>query len=132
MHSDGRHQEQLPDGDELGRPEGIIAIVNVIPDMGALSALSLKDNRLLTAEAGKILSDMLAANTVLKELDLSSNRWYDDGWKGDGPGFSQQLAVGIKDNGALSKLDLSVNRISATEAGMLDATCKAKGVDLAL
>jgi hypothetical protein len=73
--------------------------------MRALSVLSLKNNRLLTKEAGKILSDMFATNTALKELDLSSNNWGNH-WdlKGDGPGFVQELAVGIKDNGTLSKL----------------------------
>ena len=39
--------------------------------MGALTTLILKDNMLLTPEAGKILSGMLAANTVLTELDVS-------------------------------------------------------------
>jgi hypothetical protein len=70
-----------------------------------LSSLVLKDNRLLTAEAGKVLSDMLAANTVLKVLDLSSNNWMKYGHMGDlmgdGPGFAKELAVGISDNGAL-------------------------------
>jgi hypothetical protein len=53
---------------------------------------------------------MLAANTVLKELDVSSNAWQEHGWtKGDGPGFAKELAVGISDNGALTKLDASDN-----------------------
>jgi hypothetical protein len=88
---------------------GIIAIANAIPDMGALSVLSLKDNRLLTAEAGKILSDMVATNTVLKELDLSSNNWKHgfDRLQGDGPGFARELAVGISDNRALSQFTFS-------------------------
>jgi hypothetical protein len=30
---------------------------------------------------------------------------------GDGPGFAQELAVGIKDNGALTKLDARGNDI---------------------
>jgi hypothetical protein len=42
------------------------------------------------------------------------------------------LANAIPDMGALSKLDLSMNRLPATETGMLNATCKAKGIDLAL
>jgi hypothetical protein len=75
-------------------------------DNGALSSLVLKKNRLLTAEAGKILSDMLATNTVLKVLDLSSNNWKEYGTSGDlvgdGPDFAQELAVGISDNGAIS------------------------------
>jgi hypothetical protein len=97
-----------------------------IKDNGALSTLSLKDNRLLTAEAGKILSDMLAANTVLKELDLSSNRWYDRGWKGDGPGFAQQLAVGIKDNGALSSFTFGDKQAVTMTTLMADANFSGK------
>jgi Leucine-rich repeat (LRR) protein len=46
MHSDGRHQELLPEGEELGKPEGIIALADVIPDMGALSSLNLASNGL--------------------------------------------------------------------------------------
>jgi hypothetical protein len=39
---------------------------------------------------------------VLKELDLSDNCV--ESYKGgDGPGFAQELALGIKDNGAMSK-----------------------------
>jgi hypothetical protein len=83
--------------------------------MRALSVLSLKDNRLLTAEAGQILSDMVATNTVLKDLDLSSNNW---GYllidlKGDGPGFAQQLAVGISNNGALSYETVTIDSFVA-------------------
>ena len=50
---------------------------------------------------------MLAANTVLKELDLSDN--LGPGAR-DGAGFAQELAVGIRDNGALSKLITGGNR----------------------
>jgi hypothetical protein len=42
------------------------------------------------------------------------------------------IANAIKDMGALSNLDLSMNDIPAAEADLLNATCKAKGVDLAL
>jgi hypothetical protein len=99
-----------------GKPVGVIAIANALPDMGALSVLSLKANRLLTAEAGQILSDMLATNSVLKELDVSDNNW-DDGVKylGDGPGFARALSVGIKDNGALTDLKISANDIGVCD-----------------
>jgi hypothetical protein len=40
-HTDGREQNENP-----GKPEGIIAIANVIPDMGVLASLNLADNRL--------------------------------------------------------------------------------------
>jgi hypothetical protein len=71
--------------------------------------LSLKENDLGTKEAGKVLGEMLKANSVLKELDLSSNCAYG----GDAPGFAQELAVGIKDNGALTKFDISNNSLFA-------------------
>jgi hypothetical protein len=75
-----------------------------------LTTLILKDNKLLTPEAGKVLSGMLAVNTVLKELDVSSNNWEIWGeMMGDGPGFAKELAVGISDNGALTSLNLAQN-----------------------
>ena len=86
---------------------------------GALSSLSLKNNRLATKEAGRALATALAANSVLKELDLSSNAWeydaYDD-VHADGAGFAQELAVGIKDNGAMTSLNLASNSINAEGA----------------
>jgi hypothetical protein len=78
--------------------------------------LSLKENGLGTKEAGQVLGEMLKANSVLKELDLSSNCVHpDDG--GDAPGFAQELAVGIKDNGALSSLNLSENGLTGPYGG---------------
>jgi hypothetical protein len=125
-HTDGREQKDNP-----GKPEGIIAIANAIPDMGALTTLILKDNKLLTPEAGKVLSDMLAVNTVLKEFDLSGNSWAvyceDLGGglqKGDGPGFAKELAVGISDNVALTKFDISSNDIWAEGGKALAAGLK--------
>jgi hypothetical protein len=73
---------------------------------------------------------MLKANSVLKELDLSSNFVHPmDG--GDAPGFAQELAVGIKDNGALTKLDISSNDIDAEQEGSLQRICAAGGIELA-
>jgi hypothetical protein len=74
-----------------------------VKDNGALSVLSLKKNNLCNQEAGKALSEMLAVNTVLKELDVSENTYY----KCDSAGFTQELAVGISDTGALTKFDIS-------------------------
>jgi hypothetical protein len=103
----GTYLKALPEGHHLG-PMGAIIFADAIKDMGALSVLSLKDNELLTAEAGKILSEMVATNTVLKELDLSSNNFGPSyALKGDGPGFVQEFAVGIRDNGAMMVLNLA-------------------------
>jgi hypothetical protein len=63
--------------------------------------LSLKKNSLCTNEAGKVLGEMLKVNSVLKELDLSDNHG------GDPVGFAQELALGIKDNGAMTRLNIS-------------------------
>jgi hypothetical protein len=102
-------ETELDMSGKMNGTEDAIMLAAEIIDNGALSSLVMKDNKLLTAEAGKILSEMLATNTVLKELDLSSNNWKQYGTAGDlmgdGPGFAQELAVGISDNGALRCVD---------------------------
>jgi hypothetical protein len=109
---------------------GVIALANAIPDMGALSVLSLKKNNLCTKEAGKALGEMLKVNSVLKELDVSSNNWmgghYLDDSQGDGSGFAQELAVGIKDNGAISSINLLKNHIPIKQARELVQIMQAK------
>jgi hypothetical protein len=99
---------------EIGA-EGAVMLAPEIAGNGALLVLSLKDNRLATKESGKALAQALASNSTLKELDVSSNNWMEYGtygrFMGDGPGFAQELAVGIKDNGALSVLNLASNGI---------------------
>jgi hypothetical protein len=82
-------------------------LASELPDKGALSSLSLTKNALLTKEAGKVIGDMLKSNSTLKELDLASNCDNGAGAK-DGPGFAQELADGIKDNGALTLTSLNV------------------------
>jgi hypothetical protein len=83
---------------------GVIALADIIPDMGALSLLSLKKNDLLNKESGKAIADALKGNSVLTELDVSSNFNRRNRSSQDGSEFAQELAAGIKDNGALSKL----------------------------
>jgi Leucine-rich repeat (LRR) protein len=114
-------ETQIPAGEQLATesPVGAIAIANAVKDMGALSSLILKSNRLCTKEAGKALAEMLAANTVLTELDLSDNSG--PGAR-DGPGFAQELAVGIRDNGALTKLILRDNSLVNEQGGKVLST----------
>jgi hypothetical protein len=109
---------------------GVAALADAIPGMGALSMLSLKNNRLATKEGGRALATALAVNSVLKELDLSCNAWDSDSSddeNADGPGFAQELARGIKDNGGgMSVLHLSENSLQADGVqiiceGVLDA-----------
>jgi hypothetical protein len=78
---------------------------------------------------------MIATNTTLKELDISSNNWmggaYNANPQGDGSGFTQELAVGIKDNGALTKLDISNNNIEQGQTlQQITECCSTKGVEL--
>jgi hypothetical protein len=87
--------------------------------------LSLKNNSLGTKEAGKALGEMLKVNSVLKELDLSGNTIsiYEGG---DGPGFAQELALGIKDNGGISSINLLKNHIPVEQAQELVKIMHAK------
>jgi hypothetical protein len=94
--------------------------------------LSLKSNALLNIESGKALADALKGNSVLTELDVSANYNLLNADSRDGPGFAQELAVGIKDNGALSKLDVRDNNIPCAEKALLQGACDANGVSLGL
>jgi hypothetical protein len=90
---------------------GVTALADVIPGMRALTKLVLRNNRLATAEAGEALGEALKGNTVLNELDISSNGW-SARWgevRPDGPGFAEKISKGLAGNGALSKLDASDN-----------------------
>jgi hypothetical protein len=61
-------------------------------------------NELKGAEAGKALGDAIAANTILKELDISGGKY--DCNKCDVE-FVQTFAFGLHDNTALICLDIS-------------------------
>ena len=82
----------------------------------ALTSLNISKNGLLTKEAGKVLGDMLKANSVLKELDVSGSG--EDMWSSekDGPGFAKELAAGVSTNGALTSLNLAGNSLEAEGA----------------
>ncbi len=97
IHEDGRRQKAHP-----GKPEGVIALADAIKNNGVLVSLIMSANALLSKEAGKALAGMLAANSVLTELDVSDNGYDSD--EDDGPGFAQELAVGLGANGALETI----------------------------
>jgi Leucine-rich repeat (LRR) protein len=95
---------------------GAITLVNAITNMGALTSLNMSSNGLLSEEGGTLLGEMLKGNTRLKELDVSSSGEsmpLDAPSNTDGSRFAKELAVGIKDNGALTKFDISSNNIRA-------------------
>ena len=79
-------------------------------------------------ESGKALAEALKHNSVLTALDVSNNTPYTNN---DGPGFAQELAIGIKDNGALTKLNISYNSIEQGEAlRQIIEYCYTKGIKL--
>jgi hypothetical protein len=71
-HADGREQKDHP-----GKPEGVIAIANAIPDMRALSHFDISNNGLYAAGARAIAEGLswqpgLKGNPVV-ELNISGN-----------------------------------------------------------
>ena len=74
----------------------------------------MANNEMATKEAGQALAGALAGNSVLKELDVSGNDWYSNNTdRGDGAGFAQELAVGIRATGAMTSLNLASNYLYA-------------------
>jgi hypothetical protein len=105
-------------------------LASELPDKGALSVLSLKSNN-LRADGGKALAEGLKGNTVITELDISTNALgVDSDYKPDMSGVIA-LANAIKDTGALTKLDISDHNIEQGEALQRIADlCHTKGVEL--
>jgi hypothetical protein len=93
-HADGREQKEDP-----SKPEGIIAIANAIPDMGAMTSLNLASNYICLygnmdgikaiSSAVKVLAIILIP--LLSLSDLSFNCWcllLSPGYGGDDePGY---------------------------------------------
>ena len=90
---------------------------------GALEKLLMGANGIEDADAGKALGDALAANTVLKELDLSSPI----GYRCD-VGFIQTFSAGLGTNGAMKSLNLSENQVPADQLTSIETMCKSKGI----
>jgi hypothetical protein len=76
--------------------------------------LNISGNKLFNsaeqgAAVGKVLGAMLQTNSTLRKLDVSNSMKVLN--SPGGPWFAQELAVGLRDNGALTSLDLSSNCI---------------------
>ena len=121
-HIDGREQKEHPGG----KPDGVTAITNAIPTMGALVKLRMGKNNIATKEAGEALGQALARNSTLKELDISGVIGI------DGPGFAQEIAAGVKKNRALTKLDVSNNSLDVRSERDLKRLCEGKTIRLTL
>ena len=75
-------------------------------------------------QAGKTLAEMLKANSVLKELDLSANVHYRH--YTDGPGFAKELAVGLGANGALETITFGDEKAVTMKTDMTEADFSGK------
>jgi hypothetical protein len=89
-----------------------------------MTRLHLSKNGLLSKEGGRALGDILKANTTLKELEVSgSGNGMEPGVK-DGPGFVTAISEGLAGNMALTKFDISENRLCAEGGKILAAGLK--------
>jgi hypothetical protein len=95
-----------------------------------MSKLNLSENGIITQQAGKALADMLKANSVLTELNISNCADYTG--DSNGPGFAQELAVGISGNGTLTSLNLSSNNLEAEGAKIVAEVIKVNGYAIAV
>jgi hypothetical protein len=113
-------QWEAPSG---STPEGAIALANVIPDMRAMTSLNLASNK-LCADGGKALAKGLKGNTVITELDISSNNLDENSdYEPDMSGVIA-LADAIPDMRALTSLDLSSNWLRAEGAKIVAEAIK--------
>ena len=78
----------------------------------------------IIAAPGKALSDAIAANTVLKELNLANNYLK--------PAFMKEFAVGLSANGAMASLDLRFNSFRTDQQTNLRRICASKNTALKL
>jgi hypothetical protein len=115
--------------------EGAFVVAEYLRDNEVLTRLDISKNTLFDDDStivGKVISDMLAANSTLKELDVSSSAECGRSSKG-GPSFAQALSVGISGNGAISKFTFSGDSPNSKpvtmETSMVEADFSGKGLD---
>jgi Ran GTPase-activating protein (RanGAP) involved in mRNA processing and transport len=121
---EGQEQDEKP-----GKREGIIAIANAIPDMGALAKFDISKNKIM-AEGGKALAAGLKGNQVIIELNIADNLLGWDANLDDDMSCIITLADVIPGMGALIKLDISSNCIGAKQKEDLQHICMASGIEL--
>jgi hypothetical protein len=101
-HSDGRRQNVPPDGT---KPEGVIAIANAMPGMGALLSANLLKNNIPVEQAQELVKIMQSHKTLTTLCGLSGKETeLNMSCKMRGAGDAVMLAPEIIDNGALSKI----------------------------
>jgi hypothetical protein len=116
-------------GQNLGAGDAVLIANDISSDMGALSVLSLKKNRLF-AGGGTALAAGLKGNQGITELDISENYLgQNTGGDADASGITA-IADAIPDMGALSKFTFSGdgNTPVTMETSMIEADFRRKGL----
>jgi len=112
-------------------PAGVIALEGAIKNNRALVKLNMSSNSMASKEAGEALGDMLKANSVLKELDVSNN-FAGCGQTDGGVQLAKGMADGLSANGALTSLDLRHNNLPKNAQAALQRACQGKTLSLVL
>jgi hypothetical protein len=89
--------------------------------MRAMTTLNLSKNQLLSKEGGRVLRNMLKANTILKELDVSSSGHAMHSSQMDATGFATEITEGLAGNGAMTSLNLASNSLGVGGAKIIAA-----------
>jgi hypothetical protein len=122
VHTAGQKQKENP-----GKPMGLIALANVIPDMGAISSVNLLQNKIGIDQA-KALASLLQEHPTLKSL--CGNKGYetklDMSGKMNGAEDAIMLAPEIIDNGAMLKLTFGAKQVVTMTTDMTEANFSGK------
>jgi Ran GTPase-activating protein (RanGAP) involved in mRNA processing and transport len=109
IHVNGREQKEDPGS----KPEGVTALANAIPDMGAMTKLDISYNNLYLAGC-KALTEALSGNKTLVELAVAGNKlgmnW---GASSDNPDLSGVIALANVVPG-MQVLNLSSNALGSS------------------
>jgi hypothetical protein len=93
------------------------------PDNRALTSINISNNKIISdadgKEAGKALGDMLKQNSALKSLDLSSSLVGGISNTSKSLEFVKELAAGIRDNRAMTSLNLASNSLGIEGAKII-------------
>jgi hypothetical protein len=113
---------------------GVVAIANVIPDMGALLSLNLSNCELVTQSSNIDVSTDLRAGELIEhegKMRPISAQW-DSGYRVHILDGIIAVADAISDNGALTKLDIRTNSIPSKQKGELRRVCAAGNIKLTM
>jgi hypothetical protein len=108
-----------------------VILASELPDKGALSSVNLASN-CLYAEGTKLLAEVLTGNTNMTELSISGNAATWDGKEHGEMSGIIALADAIPDMGALTSLNLALNKLNAEGAKIVAEAIKVTNCAIAV